>query len=150
MRRLPNVRCRICGSRWFALTASTSHSGMARSTSSSIGTRRWIPAKSIESSHREERFSRNEWDELRPFFPRMQDFGPLLDRYVQGFRQAGMTVARAETRDMRVAYRGLGELVCLLCISPWTIPDFDPLGAGSRPAPSSRGPAHDIGRTDAK
>ncbi|HWM52230.1 MAG TPA: class I SAM-dependent methyltransferase [Thermoplasmata archaeon] len=71
---------------------------------------------------------RNEWNELRPFFPRMQDFGPLLDRYTQGFRQAGMIVARAETRDIRVAYRGLGELVHLLCISPWTIPDFDPLG----------------------
>ena len=76
---------------------------------------------------------RNEWEELRPFFPRMRDFGPLLDRYVQGFRQAGMIVARAETRDMRVAYRGLGELVCLLCISPWTIPDFDPLGQDLAP-----------------
>ena len=44
-----------------------------------------------------------------------------------------MIVARAETRDMRVAYRGLGELVCLLCISPWTIPDFDPLGQDLAP-----------------
>src|SRR5256712_5203178 len=71
---------------------------------------------------------RNEWNELRPFFPRMQDFGPLLDRYVRGFQRAGMIVARAKTPDIRVAYRGLGELVHLLCISPCTIPDFDPLG----------------------
>ncbi len=70
---------------------------------------------------------RNEWNELRQHFPRMQDFGPLFDQYARGFRQAGMTIARAETRDIRVAYRGLGELVYLLCVSPWTIPDFDPL-----------------------
>ena len=75
-----------------------------------------------------QQIGRNEWNELRPFFPRMQDFGLLLDRYVRGFQRAGMIVARAETRDIRVAYRGLGELVYLLCISPWTIPDFDPLG----------------------
>ena len=75
-----------------------------------------------------QQIGRNEWNELRPFFPRMQDFGPLLDRYVRGFQRAGMIVARAKTRDIRVAYRGLGELVYLLCISPWTIPDFDPLG----------------------
>jgi len=70
----------------------------------------------------------NEWIELRPFFPRMQDFGPLLDRYVSGLQQTGMTVAVAKAHDFRSAYRGLGELVYLLCISPWTIPDFDPLG----------------------
>ncbi len=80
-----------------------------------------------------QQIGRNEWSELRPFFPRMQDFGPLLDRYARGFRQAGMTVARAETWDIRVAYRGLGELVYLLCISPWTIPDFDPLGRDLAP-----------------
>ena len=58
----------------------------------------------------------------------MQDFGLLLDRYVSGLRQRGMTVRVAKTRDIRSAYRGLGELVYLLCISPWTIPDSDPLG----------------------
>jgi len=80
-----------------------------------------------------QQIGRNEWNELRPFFPRMQDFGPLLDRYVRGFRRAGMIVARAETRDIRVAYRGLGELVYLLGISSWTIPDFDPLGRDLAP-----------------
>ncbi len=80
-----------------------------------------------------QQIGRNEWNELRPFFPRMQDFGPLFDPYAQEFRKAGMTVARAETRDIRVAYRGLGELVYLLCISPWTIPDFDPLGRDRTP-----------------
>src|SRR5207245_10505807 len=64
----------------------------------------------------------------RPTFPRMHDFRPLYVRYRRGLQQEGMIVAPAETRDIRVAYRGLGELVYLLCISPWTIPDFDPLG----------------------
>src|SRR5207245_9496693 len=45
-----------------------------------------------------------------------------------GLQQTGMTVAVAKAHDFRSAYRGLGELVYLLCISPWTIPDFDPLG----------------------
>lgn len=71
---------------------------------------------------------RNEWKELRPFFPRMQDFGPLFESYVSGFRDAGMTIVRSDTCDTRVAYRGLGELVYILCLGPWTIPGFDPLG----------------------
>jgi len=75
-----------------------------------------------------QQIGQNEWNELRPFFPRMQDFGPLLDRYVSGFERTEMTVGVAKTHDIRSAYRGLGELVYLLCISPWTIPDFDPLG----------------------
>ena len=75
-----------------------------------------------------QQIGQNEWNELRPFFPRMQDFGPLRDQYVSGLRQTGMTIAVAEAHDIRSAYRGLGELVYLLCISPWTIPDFDPLG----------------------
>ena len=80
-----------------------------------------------------QQIGRNEWTELRPFFPRMQDFGPLLDQYTRGFRHAGMIIGQAETHDVRVAYRGLGELVYLLCISPWTIPEFDPLGRDLAP-----------------
>ena len=63
----------------------------------------------------------------------MQDFGLLLDRYVSGLRQRGMTVRVAKTHDIRSAYRGLGELVYLLGISSWTIPDFDPLGRDLAP-----------------
>lgn len=76
-----------------------------------------------------QQIGRNEWNELRAFFPRMQDGGSLFDRYVGDLRRIGMTIAIAETHDVRVAYHGLGELVFLLCISPWTIPDFDPLGS---------------------
>lgn len=75
-----------------------------------------------------QQIGRNEWHELRPFFPRMQDSGPLFEQYVSGLEEAGMTVVIAKTHDTRAVYRGLGELVYLLCISPWTVPDFDPLG----------------------
>jgi len=71
---------------------------------------------------------RNNWRELRAFFPRMQDFGPLFEQHVSGFRRAGLTIVQAEARDIRVAYRGLGEVVYMLCVTPWTIPHFDPLG----------------------
>jgi SAM-dependent methyltransferase len=71
---------------------------------------------------------RNDWKELRTFIPRMQEFGPLFERYVSGFERAGMKIVRSETHDTRVAYRGLGELVYMFCVAPWTIPEFDPLG----------------------
>jgi len=71
---------------------------------------------------------RDDWKELRSFFPRMQDFGPLLERNAAGFREVGLIVDRSDTSDVSVAYRGLGELVFMLCVAPWTIPEFDPLG----------------------
>ena len=39
-----------------------------------------------------------------------------------------MKIERSESHDAEVAYRGLGEIVHILCVAPWTIPDFDPLG----------------------
>ena len=71
---------------------------------------------------------RNDWKEVRTFFPRMRDWGPLFEQYVSGFESAGMKIERAESHDTRVAYRGLGELVYILCVAPWMIPDFHPLG----------------------
>src|SRR5207249_3901129 len=97
------------------------------------GSRRSPPSSRTRGLVLTQQVGRNEWTELRPFFPRMQDFGPLLDQYTRGFRHAGMIIGQAETHDVRVAYRGLGELVYLLCISPWTIPEFDPLGRDLAP-----------------
>lgn len=71
---------------------------------------------------------RNDWQELRPSLPRMQDFGPLFEEYASGFQEAGLTTVSAESRDILVAYRGLEEIVFMLCVAPWTISDFDPLG----------------------
>jgi hypothetical protein len=43
-----------------------------------------------------------------------------------------MTIVQARTHDWKAAYRGLGEVVFLLCIAPWDIPGFDPLGRDLR------------------
>lgn len=74
----------------------------------------------------------NDWRELRAFLPRMQDFGDLFQGYRDGFRAAGLRIVRARAHDTTVAYRGLGEVVFMLCVSPWTIPAFDPLGGDLR------------------
>jgi len=75
-----------------------------------------------------EQVGRNHWRELREFFPRMRDFGPLFEQYQSGLRLEGLVVSRAETHDAQVAYRELEEVVFMLCVTPWTIPRFDPLG----------------------
>lgn len=72
------------------------------------------------------------WQELRRFFPRMQDFGDLFHRYEEGLRASGLTIVRARTHDWKVAYRGLGDIVFTLCVAPWTIPNFDPLDCDLR------------------
>ena len=37
-------------------------------------------------------------------------------------------MVQARTHEWKAAYRGLGDIVFLLGIAPWEIPDFDPLG----------------------
>ena len=70
---------------------------------------------------------RDHWKELRDFFPRMQDEEDLFHRYQDDLKSAGLTIVEAKTHDTKVAYRGLGEIVFMLCVTPWTIPEFDPL-----------------------
>jgi SAM-dependent methyltransferase len=65
------------------------------------------------------------WRELRRFFPRTTDFGDLRAEYAAGFEAAGLTLRRNERHDYRVAYEGLGDLVYMLLVTPWTIPEFD-------------------------
>src|SRR5438067_4907358 len=67
------------------------------------------------------------WQELRPFFPRMNDPKDLFQRYRRGLQKAGLTIVQALSHEWKAVYRGLGEIVFLLCIAPWEIPDFDPL-----------------------
>jgi len=72
------------------------------------------------------------WDyanELTRFFPRRTDFGDHFHRYQQGFRSAGLEVVDARTHAWRDAYESLGDIVYMLCVAPWEVPDFDPLGA---------------------
>jgi len=82
----------------------------------------------LEGTILTQQVGRNQWHELRTFFPRMQDFGDLFDRYRNGFQASGLNMVQAETHEWTAAYRGLGDIVFLLGIAPWEIPDFDPLG----------------------
>ena len=69
------------------------------------------------------------WDELDEFFPRRSEFGDHFHEYQAGFQAAGMAIVDAREHVGMVAYGSLGDLVYMLCISPWDIPGFDPLGA---------------------
>ncbi|HZQ38835.1 MAG TPA: class I SAM-dependent methyltransferase, partial [Dehalococcoidia bacterium] len=64
------------------------------------------------------------WRELRRFFPRMQRFSGLHAAYRDGFAAAGLTIVRDEEHSYRVAYPTLSELVYLLSVMPWVVPDF--------------------------
>lgn len=64
------------------------------------------------------------WKELKRFFPRISDFTNIYPDYVRGFQQGGLKILRNSQHSFRVAYRGLGELIYLLCVAPWEIPGF--------------------------
>lgn len=70
---------------------------------------------------------RDYWKELRMFFAGMQDFGDLFGRYRNELKALGMTTIDAREHRTTVAYRGLEEITFMLCVTPWTIPGFDPL-----------------------
>jgi len=76
-----------------------------------------------------QQIGQDRWRELRPFFPRMQDFGDLFHQYRRGFEESGLSLVDARAHDWKALYRGLGQVVFLLCVAPWEIPDFDPLGS---------------------
>jgi SAM-dependent methyltransferase len=77
----------------------------------------------------------NNWIELERYFgnatagnrgdSRLTDFGDIRGQYARGFASAGLRVVRSEQHDYKVAYGSLGDLVFMLLITPWTIPDFD-------------------------
>jgi SAM-dependent methyltransferase len=80
-----------------------------------------------------QQIGRDRWRELRPFFPRMQDFGDLFHRYENGLKDYGLTIVQSRSHEWKAVYRGLGDIVFLLCVAPWEITEFDPLG-GDLPA----------------
>ena len=67
---------------------------------------------------------RDNWRELRRFFPRMTDPGDHRGKYVQGFQDAGLKIIKDASHDYKVAYRTLGDFVFMLAVTPWTIPDL--------------------------
>ena len=69
------------------------------------------------------------WRELKRFFPRMVEYRGLESAYQDGLAAAGMTIVDARGHVVPAAFESLGDFVYMLCVTPWTIPDFDPLGA---------------------
>ncbi len=67
------------------------------------------------------------WPELAASFPRKADFGDLYGDYQRGFAAAGLSVVTAETHEERVAFATLAGVAYMLLVTPWTIPDFDPV-----------------------
>lgn len=67
------------------------------------------------------------WPELRRFFPRKTDFGDHFTAYRDGFRAGDLEIVTAQRHSRRQTFATLGDLVFMLLIAPWTIPDFDPL-----------------------
>jgi SAM-dependent methyltransferase len=67
---------------------------------------------------------RDNWKELRKFFPRMSDPGDHRGKYAQEFQTAGLRVVSNLNHDCKVAFRILGDFVFMLAVTPWTIPEF--------------------------
>ena len=73
-----------------------------------------------------QQIGRNYWRELTTVFPRaVPGSGDLFQCYRDGFRDAGLVLTDAREHDQSVAYHSLGDIVYMLTISPWEVPDFD-------------------------
>lgn len=66
------------------------------------------------------------WREVIQLFPRATDFGDLHADYARGFADAGLTVIDDRSHEYRVAFGSLGDVVYMLGVTPWLIPDFSP------------------------
>lgn len=69
-----------------------------------------------------------QWRELTRFIPRTTDFGDNFRTYQDGLQRRGLRILDAREHHVPAAYVNLGDFVFMLCITPWTIPDFEPLG----------------------
>lgn len=68
------------------------------------------------------------WPELKRYFPRMEEFAGLFRRYSQACRDAGLELRDCRAHIVPAAFENLGDLVFMLTVANWTLPDFDPLG----------------------
>jgi SAM-dependent methyltransferase len=68
---------------------------------------------------------RDNWKELRTYFPNKTDFGDHRKRYAEGFQSQGMRITTNLSFDYKVAYGELGDFVFMLVVTPWTIPGFN-------------------------
>jgi SAM-dependent methyltransferase len=67
---------------------------------------------------------RENWKELRKYFPNKTDFGDHRKRYAEGFESEGLRITANLSHDYKIAYGELGDLVFMLVVTPWTIPGF--------------------------
>jgi SAM-dependent methyltransferase len=67
-------------------------------------------------------------EELHYYISRTADFGDHFNGYGSGLYAAGLTILDARQHVLPHAFQSLEDLVYLLCIAAWEIPDFDPLG----------------------
>ncbi len=68
---------------------------------------------------------RDNWRELRRRFPRATDWGDQRGAYTRGFTAAGLEITADQQHEYRGAFPSLSELVFMLTVAPWTIPEFD-------------------------
>jgi SAM-dependent methyltransferase len=68
----------------------------------------------------------DDWPELRRFFSRKTRFEDHFAGYQHGFAAAGLTVETARWHEEPVAFSDLGDVVYMLLVAPWCIPNFDP------------------------
>jgi SAM-dependent methyltransferase len=74
-----------------------------------------------------EQISYAHWRELQAFFPRTT-VGTGERFNLVGLRVAGLEIIDARDYAVLAAFDDLGNFVFMLCVTPWTIPDFDLLG----------------------
>ncbi len=68
------------------------------------------------------------WKELNRFIPRRVFLADLFERYRDGCHTAGLEILDARAAEWPAAYENLGDFVYMLCIAPWEVPEFEPLG----------------------
>jgi len=65
------------------------------------------------------------WRELIRYFPRKRQFTALFQTYVDGLSDVGLVIEVAKRHEYPAAYGGVEDIVYLLTIAPWTVPEFD-------------------------
>ncbi len=64
------------------------------------------------------------WPELHRYFDRAARFPDHFHEYAEAFRSLGYTV-EAEEHHFETRFASLGELVQMLVVAPWYVPDLD-------------------------
>ncbi|MBI5287343.1 MAG: methyltransferase domain-containing protein [Chloroflexi bacterium] len=70
----------------------------------------------------------HDWPELSRYLPTTA-FPDHYRAYQEGFRAAGLLVEDARWHEERIAFATLGDLVYILLLMPWDLPEFDPVAS---------------------